>query len=162
CVCRPLLPVEKRTPLTFESASHAMDLIFSLVDFSPPSDKAKAVLTNGLMEMCETVEQSKFVIERLPQYHSKWTSCGLRGLRQILCQKYTPKDRVILNATKEYPDGLPQPQAVPLPPMKALPPRHTASANPSIEASVSDLADGMRMEGGLRSVPPIIRKVAEG
>jgi len=91
CPCRTNKPAEARTPLTIEAAAYSTGIICELLDFAPESDEARAVLTDGLLSMCETLEQVRYLIRRLPHFHTKWGTCGLRGMRQILCQKIHAK-----------------------------------------------------------------------
>ena len=70
CSCRPLPSAKQSTPLSVQEASAAMDLIFSLLDFTPNSPEARAILTAGFRSMCQTREQAEYVVHLMQKQNS--------------------------------------------------------------------------------------------
>jgi hypothetical protein len=134
CPCRPAALSEQGTPLDHKAAAEVMEIIFDLLDFSPRADRSRAILAAGFRDMCRTVDQAKYVIDRLPHYYTRWAECGLAGLRQILSQRYLPKDGRSLSATKAYPEGLP-PQGQPESTVLLLPPG-AVTAEPQLDQEI--------------------------
>jgi len=115
CVCRRLSRSRSSpgTPLTEEAASTAANMLCETLAFAPKSDLGRVVITNALMKMCHTQEEAFWLIERAANLHARWDTCGIAGLRQILCSRYTPKDGVVISSTSTYPAGIPSEQGIP-------------------------------------------------
>jgi hypothetical protein len=166
CACREVVnSAETGTPLTLEAAAEATTILCELLDYSPPSDSARALISDALMSLCATVDQVRWLVRRAGQLHVKWSTCGIPGLRQIFCSKYRPKDGLTISWSEAYPEGIPSEKpSVLAVNAKALPPGHVGSASRSIEAAVSDLSDAKRMppdRDRLRIVPPVVRRIPD-
>ena len=166
CACREVRnSAVEGTPLTLEAAAEATTILCELLDFSPSSDASRAVIADALMSMCTTVDQVRWLVLRTAQLHVKWSTCGIPGLRQILCSKYKAKDGVNICASEAYPEGIPTEKPLTLAAnAKTLPPGHGVSASPQLEAAVSDLSNARRMPtaaDGLRIVPAVVRPIAK-
>lgn len=135
-----------QTILTPETAAFAVEGLCEGLAHAPRTEVGKAIITNALLSMCSTLEQATWLVQRACMLHIKWSTCGLPGLRQILCSKYAPKDGITVSSTEAYPEGVPseQPQTVaPVPP--ALPPGHVVSVSPSVDAAVQELVEAKRL-----------------
>ncbi len=137
---RTARPVEPRTPLTLPEATGLVDTLCDALSFAPTTPAARGVITSLVMEMCETTEQLVYVVKRTLSLHTKWDTCGVPGLRQILCSKYRPKDGYVITATESYPDGIPaeHPRLEPEP-LKL--PAGRMSASPELDTVVHQLAN---------------------
>jgi hypothetical protein len=142
CVCQQAnRPSEPRTPLTVGETLAAVNVLCETLAFAPTTDAARVLIANGLMEMCETAEQLRYVISRAVNLHTKWHTCGLPGLRQILCSKYRPRDGLVITATEAYPEGVPPDKPlVETPRQFQLPAGVLVSADPAVEAEVRTIA----------------------
>jgi len=149
CDCRRTQETESalgQTPLTPETAAMAVKGLCEVLDYAPPTEIGQGVITSAVLSMCSTAEKAMWLVQRACTLHTKWTACGIAGLRQILCSKYRPKDGINVSFTEAYPEGVPSErplQVAPAPP--ALPPGHLASVSPSLEAAVGELAEAKRM-----------------
>jgi hypothetical protein len=135
-----------QTNLTPETAALAVEGLCETLDYAPRTEVGKAIITNALMSMCSTFEQATWLIQRACTLHTKWSTCGLPGLRQILCSKCAPKDGISVSGTEAYPEGVPSerpPQLASARP--ALPAGRVASASLSADAAVLELAEAKRM-----------------
>ena len=148
CDCRRAQKAESapgRTILTPETAALAVEGLCEILDYAPKTEIGKAIITNALLSMCSKVEQVTWLVQRACMLHTNLRTCGIPGLRQILCSKYAPKDGITVSSTKAYPDGVPSEQplrVVPAP--EVLPPGHTASVSPSLDAAVQEPTEAKR------------------
>jgi hypothetical protein len=106
CVCRAKAQQPAGRPLREDMAAVLVEALCQNLAFAPDAVGQGLVVT-ALMEMCSTEDQAKFVVSRACSLHTKWETCGIRGLRQILCSRFVPKDGLSLSSTEAYPDGIP-------------------------------------------------------
>lgn len=148
CDCRRAQKADsapRRTILAPETAALAVEGLCEILDYAPKTEIGKAIITNALLSMCSTVEQVTWLVQRACMLHTNWRTCGIPGLRQILCSKYAPKDGIEVSSTKAFPDGVPSEQPRRVAPAPAVLPRgHAASANPSLDAAVQELTEAKR------------------
>ena len=116
-----------------------------LLAFSP-DEAGMAIIVNALIDMCYTEEQVSFVINRAANLYTKWEDCGILGLRQILCSRYTSRDGLMVYETKAYPDGVPSFRP-PEPWRPMLAPGKVASEDPLLDRQIEQLGR-MKAPGG--------------
>lgn len=147
CRCRKIQKQQAAsgTALTWEAASAAVGALCEVLEFAPKSAMAQSIITSGLMAMCSTEEQVKWLINEAGMRFTKWGECGLPVLRQILCSKYRPKDGIDYSYTPAFPDGIPSAQPAP-PEIQQLPRGAPESANEKLNEAVRKLADLKKMQ----------------
>lgn len=143
---RTARPVEPRTPLTLQAATGLVDTLCDALAFAPATPASRGVITSVVMEMCETTEQLVYIVKRILTLHTKWDTCGLPGLRQVLCSKYRPKDGYVITATECYPDGVPadHPQ---IEQERLRLPVGRMSASPELDTIIHQLAKNLNSAG---------------
>jgi hypothetical protein len=82
-------------------------ILCEALSFAPSTKAARVMVADALMDMCETAEQVRYVLRGAIILYTKWSTCGLPGLRQILCSKYRPKDGYDCTVTEAFPEGIP-------------------------------------------------------
>jgi len=115
CSCRkttaPTMPFRDRgIPLTVESAATHVAMLCDTLAYAPsppPKGVGRAAIVVALMEMCSTDDEAKWVVQRAMSLHTKWETCGIPGLRQIVSSIRIPKDGISLLSTDRYPEGVP-------------------------------------------------------
>jgi hypothetical protein len=137
CTCRSKTQQPCGKPLTEEVAGFLVEGLCQILAFAP--DKiGQSIVASALMDMCSTEQQAHYVINRACALHTKWETCGIPGLRQILCHLYTPADGIVVNSTEAYPYGIPSLRP-PDPELGKLPPGRFASADLDCERAVLQL-----------------------
>lgn len=98
---------EKQTPITAEDALAAARAITGILSFPPNDDVSQLMIARLLVDLCSFREQAEWLSHQVPRLHTKWDTCGLKGLRQIFCSRYDPKDGLTITGTAAYPEGIP-------------------------------------------------------
>jgi hypothetical protein len=129
------------TLLTDEVASIAANMLCDTLAFSPTTELGRATIAKALMKTCHSQEEVLWVVERACDLHTRWTTCGIPGLRQILSSRCIPKDGVPLSSTQAYPDGIPSEHSQQELDRVSLPPGQAISIDPNLERSVHELAE---------------------
>jgi len=130
--------------------------MFEVLSF-PPGPAGQALIVDAMMQMCATEEQLKWLVKRTVALHRDWKTCGIAGLRQILCSKYPPKDGVSCTSTVAFLDGVPAEKRIQDPPLPALPPGSVARMDTELDESfreVLGLRDGMPKRDELPPLSP--------
>ena len=143
CVCRAHEEQPPGKPLTVRKAAELVEALCQVLNYAPET-VGRAIILDALMKMCATEEQAVFTINRACALHTEWKTCGIRGLRQILCSRYTPKDGISIGSTDSYPDGIPTLRP-PEPALPRLPPGVAASCDVECERAVLRLAEAKTM-----------------
>lgn len=168
CVCRKVHKLQSPpgTTLTEETALALVAGLCEVLEFAPKSPMARTIISSGLMSMCSTQEQAAWVVEQACMHYTKWSDCGLRGLRQILCSQHRPKDGIESSPTAAYPDGIPSKRPdEPKPGMLSggsvpLLPASEASLDPELNRVIKQIT-GARSMDSLPDLSPAERKRAK-
>lgn len=154
CNCRAKAQQPHGKLLTEDMAGGLVAGMCQILAFAP-AEVGQGIIVAALMEMCSTQAQATYVVNRACALHTKWETCGIRGLRQILCAVYVPADGVMVSATEAYPDGIPSirpPESV----FPKLPPGRVASADVGCERAILALGEAKAIDGDRkRPVPQI-------
>jgi hypothetical protein len=152
CSCYVAPPKEPEgTPLTEKDAIAQVALLCQTLAFAP-GPGGQALVVKALLAMCSTKEQAIWLITETCARHTKWETCGIPGLRQILGWRYMPKDGLTCISTEAYPDGKPIEAGVSFPKMLALPPGRSYSIDPDLERSMLALAEAKSLSPAPRRV----------
>ncbi len=149
CKCRTQAQQPRGKPISEAIVGVLVEGLCQTLEFAPES-VGRALIVAALMEMCSTEEQARFVVNRACALHTKWGTCGIPGLRQILCSAYVPKDGFMLSSTEAYPEGIPsvRPPELAFP---KLPPGRAASMDLDCERAVLALGEAKSIGGHVRS-----------
>lgn len=139
CACyQPPTNTEPQgTQLRENDAIAQVEVLCGTLAFAPPSG-SRSMIVKAVMSMCRTVEQLEWLTERACELHTEWKTCGIRGLRQIISSRWTPKDGLVITSTEAYPEGIPSSRKEPEP--LRLPPGTVASADLEMDQSIQRLA----------------------
>ena len=156
CDCRRTEKMEsalRQTTLTPETAALVVAGLCETLDHAPKNEVGKAIITSALLSMCSTAEQATWLVQRACMLHVKWSTCGVPGLRQILCSRYAPKDGITVSFTEAYPEGVPSEHPSKLAPAPTLLPRgHVVSVSPNVDAAVQEVAEAKRQPSPQESI----------
>lgn len=86
CDCRRTQETESalgQTPLTPETAAMAVKGLCEVLDYAPPTEIGQGVITSAVLSMCSTTEQAMWLVQRACTLHTRWSTCGIPGLRQM-------------------------------------------------------------------------------
>jgi len=146
--CRkPAVPNVPISPVSSAVATAATVALCEVLEFSPTSELARMLISNALISMCPNEEAVWHVVSEAAQLYRNWGKCGIPGLRQIVCCKYSPRDGISLTSTDEYPDGLPSRRQLELVLAPAhLPPGHESTADRKLEDGLQNLAQKKRLQ----------------
>jgi hypothetical protein len=140
CNCRAEAQKLPGKPLREEVAIYLVEALCQVLGYAPDAT-GQPVLVRALMDMCCTEEDLRYVVNRACALYTKWSECGVPGLRQILCARCVPKDGITLMSTAAYPDGVPTLKPPDRYVMAALPLGRAASADLAMERAVLKLAE---------------------
>jgi hypothetical protein len=153
CDCRKPAGTEQAgRPVTPEAATAATEALCDVLEFAPSTKLGRMLIANALVAMCFNEDSVWWLVERACTLHTKWSTCGIPGLRQILCSKHLPNDGLMISATEAYPEGVPSESPVQqLKLSPALPPGRVASADSKMDRALQFVARS-------RKLPPVPRR----
>jgi hypothetical protein len=94
CDCRK--PAETHCagkPVTPELATAATEALCDVLAFAPSTKLGRMVISNALIAICPSEDSVWWLVERACNLHTKWQTCGISGLRQIICSRHLPNGR---------------------------------------------------------------------
>jgi hypothetical protein len=148
CICRePAETGQAGREVTPEIATAATEALCDVLAFAPSTKLGRMLIANALIAMCPNEESVRWLVERACALHTKWGTCGIPGLRQILCSRYLPKDGLTISATEAYPEGVPPGRHLQQQPLFAvLPPGRVASADADMDQRVQSVAQSKKLQ----------------
>jgi hypothetical protein len=152
CDCRKPAETEQAgKPVSPEVAVAATEALCDVLEFAPSTKLGRMLISNALIAMCPSEDSVWWLVVRACTLHTKWLTCGLPGLRQILCSRHLPKDGLTISATEAYPEGVPSERPLQQEPLfPALPPGSVGTADKEIDQAFQFLARSKKLAPGLR------------
>ena len=138
CNCREPAETEQAgRAVTPEMATAATEALCDVLEFAPSTKLGRMLIGNAPIAMCPHEDSVWWLVERACTLHTKWGTCGIPGLRQILCSRYLPKDGRTISATAAYPEGVPPERSLQQQVLfPALPPSRVASVDAEMDQAL--------------------------
>lgn len=115
----------------------------TLLRFFPSDENARAAIVLLVGRMCSNEDQVRWLVQRVLSLCNDWP--GPLVLRQILCSKFKPADRIEAGATASFPEGPPSERRIEASPMLSLPADREVTVDLDLDTAVRNLAKLKRL-----------------